>query len=107
MVEFLAARDSPAAIPNPQSQNRTLTPFSDLGRWMIKVLLAHIGPRFLGAPRLKIHNASELALAAGVSQVSPSRLVRQLEAGGFLDRFADQLELVRIQDRLEEASCGT
>jgi hypothetical protein len=75
---------------------------------MIKVRLAHIEPRFLRAPRLKIHNAAELALAAaGVSQVSPSRLVRQLEAGGFVDRFADQLELVRIQDLLEEASCGT
>jgi hypothetical protein len=73
---------------------------------MIKVLLAHIEPRFLRAPRLKIHNASELALAAGVSQISPSRLVRQVEAGGFLDCFADQLELVRIQDLLEEASCG-
>jgi hypothetical protein len=60
-----------------------------------------------GRSRLKIHNASQLALAAGVSQVSPSRLVRQVEAGGFLDCFADQLELVRIQDLVEEASCGT
>jgi len=77
--------------------------FSDLGQWMLKVLLAqHIEPRFLRAPRLKIHNASELALAAGVSPVSASRLVRQLEAEGFLDRYADQLELVRVQDLLEE-----
>jgi DNA-binding MarR family transcriptional regulator len=70
---------------------------------MLKVLLAqHLEPRFLRALRLKIHNASELALAAGVSQVSASRLVRQLEAEGFLDRYADQLELVRVQDLLEE-----
>src|SRR5260370_746203 len=77
--------------------------FSNLGQWMLKVLLAqHIEPRFLRAPRLKIHNASELALAAGVSQVSASRLVRQLEAEGFLDRYADELELVRVEDLLEE-----
>jgi len=70
---------------------------------MLKVILAqHIEPRFLSAPRRKIRNASELALAAGVSQVSASRLVRQLEAEGFLDRYADQLELVRIEDLLEE-----
>ena len=77
--------------------------FSDLGQWMLKVILAqHIKPRFLSAPRRKIRNASELALAAGVSQISASRLVRQLEAEGFLDRYADQLELVRVQDLLEE-----
>ncbi len=85
----------------PESQSHSL--FSDLGQWMLKVILAqHIEPRFLSAPRRKIRNASELALAAGVSQVSASRLVRQLEAEGFLDRYADQLELVRIEDLLEE-----
>jgi len=85
----------------PESQSYAL--FSDLGQWMLKVILAqHIEPRFLSAPRRKIRNASELALAAGVSQVSASRLVRQLEAEGFLDRYADQFELVRIEDLLEE-----
>jgi len=87
--------------PIPELKSYSL--FSDLGQWMLKVILAqHIEPRFLRAPRLKIHNASELALAAGVSQVSASRLVRQLEAEGFLNSYADQLELVRVQDLLEE-----
>jgi len=85
----------------PESQSYSL--FSDLGQWMLKVILAqHIEPRFLNAPRRKIRNASELALAAGVSQVSASRLVRQLGAEGFLDQYADQLELVRVEDLLEE-----
>jgi hypothetical protein len=76
-----------------ESQSYAL--FSDLGQWMLKEILAqHLEPRFLSAPRRKIRNASELALAAGVSQVSASRLVRQLEAEGFLDRYADQFELV-------------
>jgi hypothetical protein len=77
--------------------------FSDLGQWMLKVILAqHIEPQFLNAPRQRIHNASELALAAGVSQVSASRLVRQLEAESFLDQHAGQLKLARIDDLLEE-----
>jgi DNA-binding MarR family transcriptional regulator/Holliday junction resolvase len=85
----------------PESQSYSL--FSDLGQWMLKVILAqHIEPRFLNAARRKIRNASELAVAAGVSQVSASRLVRQLEAEGFLDRYADQLQLVRVDDLLEE-----
>jgi DNA-binding MarR family transcriptional regulator len=85
----------------PQLESYSL--FSDLGQWMLKVIVAqYIEPRFLSAPRRKIRNASELALAAGVSQISASRLVRQLEAEGFLDRYADQLELVRVEDLLEE-----
>lgn len=85
----------------PESQSYSL--FSDLGQWMLKVILAQrIEPRFLSAPRRKIRNASELAIAAGISQVSASRLVRQLGAEGFLDQYADQLELVRIADLLDE-----
>ena len=85
------------------SELQSYSIFSDLGQWMLKVILAqHIEPQFLSAPRRKIRNASELAMAAGVSQVSASRLVRQLEAEGFLDKYADQLELVRVQDLLEE-----
>jgi DNA-binding MarR family transcriptional regulator len=88
---------------SPLGEPKSYPIFSDLGQWMLKVILAqHIDPRFLHAPRLRIHNASELALAAGVSQVSASRLVRQLEAEGFLNRYSDQLELVRIHDLLEE-----
>jgi DNA-binding MarR family transcriptional regulator len=77
--------------------------FSDLGQWMLKVILAQdIEPQFLNAPRPRIHSASQLALAAGVSQVSASRLVRQLEAEGFLDQHSGNLRLVRVHDLLEE-----
>jgi hypothetical protein len=77
--------------------------FSVFGQWMLKVLFAqHIDPRFLNAPRLKIHNASELALLAEVSQVTASRLVRQLDAEGFLNQYRDRLELVRVAELLQE-----
>lgn len=84
-----------------ESQSHSL--FSDLGQWMLKVIVAQrIEHRFLNAPRRKIRNASDLALAAGVSQVSASRLVRQLEAEGFLERYADHIELVRVEYLLDE-----
>ena len=77
--------------------------FSDLGQWMLKVILAqHLDPKFLRAARQNLHNASALALAAGVSPISASRLLRQLEAEGFLDSYAGNLRLVRIHDLLEE-----
>lgn len=77
--------------------------FSDLGKWMLKVILAQkIEPKYLCAPRQKISNASELAVAAAVSQVSASRLVRQLDVEGFLDRNSNELNLARLQDLFEE-----
>src|SRR5260370_1614991 len=89
------------------SELQSYSIFSDLGQWMLKVILAqHIEPQFLSAPRRKIRNASELAMAAGVSQVSASRLVRQLVAERFLDKSAVQLELVRVQDLLEEGQAA-
>src|SRR5258708_17361989 len=56
----------------PELQSHSL--FSDLGQWMLKVILAqHIEPQFLSAPRRKIRNPSEFATAAGLSQHSAYR----------------------------------
>lgn len=77
--------------------------FSDLGQWMLKVILARdLDPKLLRAPREPIHNASELATAAAVSPVSASRFLRQLEADSFLDRNSDELRVARVPDLLEE-----
>lgn len=77
--------------------------FSDLGQWMLKVVLAqYIDPKFLRGPRKPLRNASELASAAGVSPMSASRLLRQLLAEGFLDSRSDRLRLVRFEDLLDE-----
>lgn len=87
----------------PISKPKSYPLFSDLGQWMLKVLLAqHIAPQYLRAPRQNIRSASELASAANVSQMSASRLIRQLQAESFLDSHAQKLRLVRINDLLEE-----
>jgi len=73
--------------------------FSDLNQWMLKVLLASLLPeKFLAAPRGEYRNASQMAEAAGVSVMSAFRLVRQLEAEGFLDRSRSLLKLVRVPE---------
>lgn len=88
-------------LASPQPKSYPI--FSDLGQWMLKVLLSpSIDPRFLRAPREPIHNASELASVAGVSQMSASRLVSQLQAEEFLDHRAPMLRLVRLHDLLDE-----
>jgi len=73
--------------------------FSDLNQWMLKVLLApEVPEQWLAAPRGVYRNASELAQAANVSQMSASRFVRQLEADGYLDKSVRPLRLVRRAD---------
>lgn len=73
--------------------------FSDLNQWMLKVLLApEIPEQWLSAPRGVYRGASELAIAANVSQMSASRFVRQLKADGYLDESSRHLRLVRRGD---------
>lgn len=76
--------------------------FSDLGQWLLKVLLARRLPeRYLSAPRVAIRNAKHLAELANVSVPHASRQVAQLRSDGFLDESSG-LRLVRIQDLLEQ-----
>lgn len=76
--------------------------FSDLNQWMLKVLLAEeIPAHLLSAPRARYRNATELARAAGVSLMSASRLLQQLEKDGFVDTREEPLQLLRIPDLLD------
>jgi hypothetical protein len=70
---------------------------------MLKVLLGRGLPEALiSVPRAPLRNASQLAAAAGVSLMSASRLLTQLEKEGFLDKNARQLEVVRASELLRE-----
>lgn len=76
--------------------------FSDLGQWLLKVLLApRLPEKYLNAPRVEVRNAKHLAEVANVSIPHASRQVAQLRSEGFLDDSAP-LRLVRIRDLLEE-----
>jgi Holliday junction resolvase len=69
--------------------------FSDLNQWMLKVLIApEIDGDLLSAPRNEYRNASQLALASGVSVMSASRFINLLRAEGFLEE-SPSLALVR------------
>jgi hypothetical protein len=59
--------------------------FSDLNQWLLKVLLAPDVPEdLLRAPRAWHQNPSQLVKAAGVSAMTALRLVRRLQADGYL-----------------------
>lgn len=97
---------SPVASPRPPraslAQRRRGLAFSDMNQWMLKVLLApRIPESMLAAPRGDFRGASDLANAAGVSVMSASRLIRDLQQDGYLDDQAQQLQLVRLRELLE------
>jgi hypothetical protein len=99
-----AIRAEPArdGEPKPSLQRSPPDLFSDLGQWMLKVLMAeHIGPKYLGAPHGPVRNASHLASLASVSLPSASRLLSQLRHLRFLESERGALRLVRVADLMQ------
>lgn len=100
----LEALDRPGPRPRRRKKSapeRLPQLFSDLNSWMLKILLGQSIPEALiSIPRAQFRNAVQLAGAAGVSAMSASRFVRQLENESFLDERAECLELVRVKDLL-------
>jgi hypothetical protein len=94
----------------PTRQRRRSTPakivrgtlFTDLGQWMLKVLLApELPASMLAAPRGRYRGPTDLAAAAGVSVMSASRLLQELRHDGYLDDDAPDLRLVRVRHLFE------
>lgn len=72
-------------------------PFSDLGQWVIKVLLSPRVPGgWLEAPRGPLRNVGQLAKEARISAASASRLLAALRDRGFVDESPSTLRLVRL-----------
>lgn len=77
--------------------------FGDLGRWIIKVLLAgRIREDYLRAPRVSLRSAAQLAEVADVSAASAWRQVHALREAGYLEEQRDGLKLVRVGDLLRQ-----
>lgn len=84
----------PPESPRPSPVHN---PFSDLGQWMLKVLLAARVPEsWLSAPRNRIRGVADLAEIAQVSPASASRFLAALEADGYLADPAEELRLIRV-----------
>jgi len=83
--------------PRPPQPQPVHNPFSDLGQWMLKVLLAGRVPEsWLSAPRHRIRGVADLAKIARVSPASASRFLAALDAEGYLANPAEELRLVRV-----------
>lgn len=82
---------------------RRADPLSDLGQWMVKVLLApRLDPKHLAAPRADILSASDLARMGGVSLPTAARQLMELRRLGYLEQDRRSLRLVRIGDLLRD-----
>jgi hypothetical protein len=87
------SRESHRARPHDRD------PFSDLGQWMAKVLIARRLPaELLAAPRVRVRRPRELARFAGVSEPTSARWVKLMRASGFLDEVRGELRLVRVRE---------
>lgn len=76
-------------------------PFSDLGQWLLKVLLAPSLPTvLLDAPRERVSSARQLAALSAVSVPTAARFTSGLRERGFLE-VGRTFELVRLEELLE------
>jgi hypothetical protein len=76
--------------------------FSDLNQWMLKVVLApRIPVSYLSAPRATYQGSSQLAQAAGVSDMSAFRFVSELSREGFLEQRVEGLRVVRARELMD------
>lgn len=102
-VEAAAIRRGPVRPRTPRKHE--LDPFTDLGQWMAKVLLARCfrgaDRRLLTAPQVPIRRARHLALAADVSEPTSARWVKLMRERGFLEDGRDGLSIVRTREFLE------
>lgn len=87
--------------PDPPPYN----PFSDLGQWMLKVLLAPRLPQLRlleDQPAASIRGVIDLARRASVSPSRASVLVAELQRRGHIERWRRELRLVRLADLLDD-----
>lgn len=84
----LRARRHPRPVGRPAP--KAPSPFSDLGQWLAKVLLAdRVPPRWLTAPRERPSSLRELSALAGVSLHTAARWSSAMRSLGFLDAAED------------------
>lgn len=76
-------------------------PFSDLGQWLSKVVLAQdLSEDLISAPRGLMRNQADLAAAANVSLPTVSRWAKELRIMGFLGSSNRGFSIVRRRDFL-------
>lgn len=94
-----SARDQ---LPNERRMTARSTPFSDLNRWMLKLLLLRDAPeRRWSGFRGKVQNPTHLSRIADVSVETAHQFVRTFKARDFLRVESGDLKLVRKRELLD------
>jgi hypothetical protein len=84
------------------SERRDRKLFTDLNRWMLKVLILRNAPENLwGGPRKRPRHATELAQIAGVSVSKAHHFATAFQQEGYLRKSADGLRMVGLPALLE------
>ena len=90
----------PVRGESPSRHSRRL--FSDLNRWMLKILLLRQVPSGMwGGPRDRAGTPTDLHRIAGVSTETAHRFVRTFEEHDYLRRTKNGLKLVRVEALLD------
>ena len=107
-IRFLAPElgidiNSPFPRSNSQkSQQKDHLLFSDLNRWMLKILLlSDVDDALWQGPRNAFFAPNQLRHVAGVSLDKAYRFVRMLEKNDFLRRTPGGLRLVRLRELID------
>ena len=91
--------------PPPPPRATTIHLFTDLNRWLLKVMLMRAQPpTSWGGPRsgLPYRNPTELHRVAGVSLETAHRFVRTFEGADFIRRAPEGLRIVRAEALFEQ-----
>jgi hypothetical protein len=77
-------------------------PFSDLGQWMLKILVAaEVPEKWLRSPRQPLHSVTSLAAAAAVSVPTASRFLAGLRVAGHVIEETGGFRIVRSEALFE------
>lgn len=89
------------SVPAEASSRYSQRLFSDLNRWMLKILMLRKAPLLWGGPRDKPGTPTDLHRIAGVSLETAHRFVRTFEKHDYLRRTRNGLKLVRCEALLD------
>ncbi len=89
-------------VRSDSTSRHSLRLFSDLNRWMLKILLLRQMPEARwGGPREKPNTPTDLHRIAGVSMETAHRFVRTMEDLDFIRRSKKGLKMVRVEAMVE------
>ena len=101
-LETVSRVASGRALSVRRSAPPSVNPFSDLGQWLLKVMMAQqLSPDLLSAPRSSFMTAGQLGRVAGISVPSAYRIINALVSEGYVRQWEGKLEIARFERLLQ------